>query len=371
MDIKQFIALAPAMYKSGTALEVVSGPGVGKSSAFVPIVAALSKEYNEPFGLLVHIFSGMDPADVKGFLFPTKEKGALGARFSRPSLFPTEYNTHVYVDGALVPGYAEEHGVPERGILLADEFGQADQEVQKPLGQLILDNCIGEYKLPEGWRVWAASNRLVDKSGVVRRLRFLQNRSKTLTITPSYLAWVEWAMRNDIHPLIVTFAKRFPSKVFADSVPASEGPFPTPRSLVLCADDLAAMKLPEHGDTRLPMDELAMEVAAGWLGDTVAADLIGHIRMGNDLPEPEEVAKNAAGTRIPARPDAQFVMASMLAHHVKRKTMPAFIRYTKRMGVEMQVMFCSSVTMREPGLISVPEFSEWITENQDLLMAAA
>ncbi len=369
MFLSTFACSAPAFYRSGTALEIESGPGVGKSSVMHEIARELSKAHGS-FGLVTNILSQMDPVDIKGFCIPIKDPSnpsKVEARFTSPSVFPAMWNTEVYVNGKPAEGPVD---LPEHGILFLDEFGQSSMETQKVAAQLLLDRRIGEYRLPKGWVVWCASNRLKDKSGVNKRLSFVQNRLKTLSIQPAYDPWADWATRQGVHPLAITYAKRYPGSVFKDEVPAVPGPYCTPRSLVLCTQDLMAMKTEAHGDMRLPDDEVAMEVMSGWLGEGTAVEFVSHVRLANELPEIEQVAKRPKDTRIPERPDAQFIMASMLGHHAKEANLSAFCDYVWRMPMEMQVLFVYSVVRRAPQLMGADKISIWVTANKDLLQAA-
>jgi len=369
MIISHFLRNFEALFISRVSLELISGPGVGKSSSIHQGAGALSRRLKAPVGVMTMICSGLDPADVRGFLFPLKgESGELMARFTRPSVFPSPWNVDVYVDGARVPDYDGE--LPQHGIVFFDEFGQADNEVKKPLGQLILDHHIGEYRLPEGWVTWMASNRVQDRSGVVKELMFLQNRRMQIAIEPSYEAWEDWAMRQGIHPLVVSFAKRQPSYVFREEVPKEPGPFCTPRSLVLCGQTLLSLRRDEHGTTRLPDDHIATEVVQGWLGDGTMPVFMSHIRLANDLPEIDDVAKNPKTLKVPERVDAQYVMAMTLAHHITKKTAGAFITYINRFDKELQILFATNAVRRGPDVLNVPEFKTWISVNKDLALIA-
>ena len=54
------------------------------------------------------------------------------------------------------------------GVLFLDELAQAAPLVQAACLQLTLDRRIGEYELPDGWSVVAASNRAEDRAGTHR-----------------------------------------------------------------------------------------------------------------------------------------------------------------------------------------------------------
>jgi hypothetical protein len=369
MLINEFQRLGPKWYLMGTALELISGPGVGKSTVVRDIARALSKDYGT-FAIITMILSGLDAPDIRGFLFPFRdENDDFYARFTRPTVFPNKWNVEVFVNGELVLKY--DGPVPERGILFFDEFGQAEIDVQKPTGQLLLEGRIGEYYLGDGWARWAASNRMEDRSGVVKPLAFLQNRRKIIEIEPAYPPFEDWAMHNGVHPLIISFAKQHPNLVFRPEIPKEPGPFSTPRSLVLCGNDLMHLRDESHGDMRLPDDASAIEVMSGWLGQGTMPTLLNHLKMANELPTLEDVVANPAKCKLPGTTPARYVMAMMLAHHVNKKNAAAFITYISRIQEkEIQILFAVNTSRRNQDVITTPEFQQWLAENAQLALIA-
>lgn len=370
MNFTTFMKCVPGFYRSGTALEIVSGPGGGKSSVMEQSAALMSRILGKPFGLTTEILSTAEHFDIRGYLLPMKsvnDAGHIEARYTRPSIFPKVFNTKVFVGGVHMPDY---HEVPENGILFLDEYGQSGVETQKVSAPLILSRCIGEHALPAGWRVWAASNRMSDKAGVVKRLSIIQNRAKTINIALEYAPFETWANRVGLHPLAITFAKRFPATVFRDSVPALPGPFCTPRSLVLCTQDLIAEQDPEFATSKLPDDEIAAEVAAAWMGEAAALEFIQHIRIGNELPTHEAIVKDPKGCVVPDRVEARFIMANMLAHHTVPENVSPIMTYVRRLDMEMQVLYVTAIASRSAGLLRNTGVVEWIASNSELLTAA-
>jgi hypothetical protein len=72
-----------------------------------------------------------------------------------------------YADSPAMPsscpaGHANRDGktviVLNEGLLFLDELNRADDDVLQASFQLVLDRCIGRYKLPTGWTVVAAGN---------------------------------------------------------------------------------------------------------------------------------------------------------------------------------------------------------------------
>ena len=92
-----------------------------------------------------------------------------------------------------------------KGILFFDELNAAPPLVQASLYQLTLDRRIGEYVLPDGWKIVAAGNRAEDRSIVFRMPNALSNRFTHLDFEVDYEDWRIWAIDRGIHPMIVGF----------------------------------------------------------------------------------------------------------------------------------------------------------------------
>ena len=116
-------------------------PGVGKSS----VVAAIAKK--QGLDLLDIRASLLDPTDLRGI--PAIESGQ--AVWTPPSFLPQDPDS--------------------KGILFFDELNAAPPLVQASLYQLTLDRRIGEYRLPDGWRILGAGNRAEDASVVFQNAR--------------------------------------------------------------------------------------------------------------------------------------------------------------------------------------------------------
>ena len=92
-----------------------------------------------------------------------------------------------------------------KGILFFDELNAAPPLVQASLYQLTLDRRIGEYVLPDGWKIVAAGNRAEDRSIVFRMPNALSNRFTHLDFEVDYEDWRIWAIDRGIHPMIIGF----------------------------------------------------------------------------------------------------------------------------------------------------------------------
>lgn len=358
-----------------------SGPGIGKSAGVEQMCAALARELNEPIGLTTMMLASITGADVRGFMIPVKADGKRvpDTVFSTPPWYPTRDNTTVFMpDGsAMLPGTWQGE-IPRVGRLFLDEFSQAEDDVKKPAAELVYKGQVGDYRLPVGWGVVSAGNRMSDRSGVVRELMFIVNRRCKLSIDASMPTWLEWANSQGAghrpHYLTVSFARKNPDIVFRDSVPEGSDPFCTPRTLCLLDKALTALRTDEdRAKNRLPTSPLAREVAAGWIGGGSAAQYFTHLKYADEIPELDTIERDPMAAKLPPNKDAQLVAAYMLAHGFTAKNGARLMDYIGRMAVEMQVLAVSAIASqgaKAADLMTNPKMTAWLAKNRQLLAAA-
>lgn len=367
--------------------EMRSGPGIGKSSIVNQTAADLCVALGEPVGELTEMLATLSSADVRGFMLPTKNAaGELVSVFSVSPLIPRRDNIVVYEPDASSPdGYkrwpvgAWQGEVPEVGIIFLDEFGQAEDETKKPAADFVLKGAIGSHTLPLGWRVLMASNRMSDRSGVVRPLMHIVNRRGDINIEGSYPIWNEDFVQKQPeqmrpHFLIASFAQANPQIVFKDATPTDGNPYCTPRTLTMMGAELKALRTEaEVRADAIPLDPLARELMASWIGEADAAQFIAHAKYFDQLPTMEAVEKTPLEAKVPPNMDGQMVCAHMLSHHVHKGNARSVMRYIERMNIEMQALMVRNIHSQKDKvnmLAQTPEWSAWIVKNADLIIAS-
>ena len=349
MNLRNAKKLIKAVYarqqKAGErfSIELVSGPGLGKSEALAQVAEELGKTLKMDFGFSPFFLSTLEQPDVRGFGLPAEDTDGTSIM---------KYTAAPWMPRA---------GAPEHGIVFLDEFRQAGHDVQKPAAELLLNGRVGESVLPIGWMVVAASNRESDRSGVQRELAFVSNRRMEIKVSPDLESWVDWAERKDIHWAAIAFAKAHPGKIFSDKIPDKSGPFTTPRSFVKMS----------YLIDELPM-EMFTEAAAGMIGEGSAAEFVSFLRVVEQLPAFEDIVAAPDKCKLPDkdRPDAQYATMQMIAHRVDENTAAPAFNYLKRMDREFQVAGLKATLRRCPAVLQSKDFAAWVKDNKDLLVNA-
>ncbi len=197
-------------------------PGVGKSSLVEQFAASLGLECVALLG------SQLAPEDLIGI---PKIEGAV-SRFYPPSMIVRN----------------------REFVLFIDELNIASPEIQKAFYSLILDQRIGEYRLPAGSIIIGAGNRAHDGALAKPMPSALINRLVHVHLKASHREWLEWAQAHNIHPWVLDYVRARPTQLSTEIPPAKEEPFSTPRSWHTVSDALHALGehiSPDHLDAVL------------------------------------------------------------------------------------------------------------------------
>ncbi len=345
-------------YQSDTAMHLVGPPGCGKTTvAIVDFPRMLTEHFGEDFGVHEEVTTTLDAVDVRGFLVPSKDKNGKGiSYFTRPAIIPTEE-------------YLAKH---PRGLYILDERSQAQLLTQTACGPVVLDKKFGtEHFLPAGWRVISTSNRISDKSAVIRPPMHLINREVQIEVQFDIDSSAHWWEKHGMHPMGIAFAKAHPGD-FATEVPSEPKPYNTPRSYTMAWNFLkhvAGTDANGHPNMKIVTDHVSQEFVAGYIGDGAAAELFAFLKVADDLPTIEEILANPGKAKAPDRLDAAYAGVQLCLHHADAKNIDKIWEWTERLPLELQTSAAKSMLERSGGqLLNSRRLGKWITKNRALVL---
>jgi MoxR-like ATPase len=272
-------------------------PGVGKSS----VVRQVAQAHKLP--LLDVRASLLDPTDLRGI--PAVVDGK--AVWCPPSFLPD--------------------GSSPAGLLFFDELNAAPPLVQASLYQLTLDRRVGEYELPEGWRIVAAGNRAEDASIVFRMPAALANRFVHLDFEADYDDWRAWALKEGVHPLVSSFVA-VRRELLLDMSVTDRG-FPTPRSWEMVSDAIKAA-----GGI-----EPVKDVVLGIVGEGAAVEFLAHCEAALTEAQIAEILASPQSAELPTTLSALYALVSYVIADGKRtSTQKAASVLLERLPVEFGVL---------------------------------
>lgn len=296
-------------------------PGVGKSS----VVRQAAHEL------------GLDLVDVRATLLDPVDLRGL-PRLHR--------DTAIWCPPAFLPRSGD-------GVLFLDELAQAAPLVQSACLQLTLDRRIGEYDLPEGWSVIAASNRQEDRAGTHRLIAPLLNRFVHLDLEVSHDDWQAWSVANSIAPEVRAFLHYRPALLFQFEAAANPRAFPTPRAWQFLSDVLP----------RTPA-ELLHPVASGCVGDGPAAEFVGFLKLYRELPDLDQVLAKPDSSPVPREPAVLYALVGALVERCRQAKAPlsGFVSYALRLPNEFALLAMRDALAIQPKLASLPSVQQWIAQ---------
>lgn len=323
-----------ALLPTGRPVYLWGPPGTGKSS----VIRQAAEDLN--LSLVDVRATLLDPVDLRGL--PRVDGDQV--KWSPPVFLPR--------DG--------------QGVLFLDELAQAPPLVQSACLQLTLDRKLGEYELPDGWTVVAASNRSEDRAGTHRLISPLLNRFIHLDMEVDPDGWQTWAVQKGIAPEVRAFLRFKPQLLNNFDPSTNPRAFATPRSWQFVSDVLD--KTPSH---------LVHRVAAGCVGDGPAAEFHGFLRVYQQLPDIDLILANPKGAHVPTEPDVLCSVVGALVEKVRKdKTrVNSFVGYVTRLQDEYSMLgirdllaaFTRKVngkTAIDPAVSANPLVAEWVKQAQ-------
>ena len=260
-------------------LMVWGAPGLGKST----IIRELAKEYRVNF-IDVRL-AQREPVDIRGLPVPTEN----GVEWQVSAEWPRD------------PASC--------GIILFDELTAADRSLQVAAYEFILDRRLGDlYKVPDGWYICAAGNRTEDRAVSTTMSSALANRFLHVELESNADNWLEWAVKNEIHPSISGFIRFRPGMLFNQENENLERGWPTPRSWERVS---TMMKI-------LPDDEsLIRHTVYGLVGNRAGIEFMAFHKTAQNL-DTKEMMLGIKEIKIPQKADLRYALCSGVAYYVWR-----------------------------------------------------
>jgi hypothetical protein len=303
-------------------------PGIGKSS----IVAETAKE----LGLVMLDVRAalLDPTDIRGV--PTVEDGTT--KWCTPSFLPSDPNS--------------------KGVIFLDELNAAPPLVQASLYQLTLDRRIGEYVLPEGWRIVAAGNRARDGGITFRMPSPLANRFIHAEVEADLQDWSDWAIRKGVHYLVIGFLNTRPNLL--SQAYAGQDAFATPRSWEMLSDLL----LQDDSDPGSYTD-----IIKGIVGEGACTEFITYSKDSKREESFLKILADPTGAAIPKKLNEQYALVAWLTSKVQNAAnADAVGAILLRLTPEFGVLLKRGAIAADARIASHPSFQEFSKRHKEFIV---
>lgn len=198
-------------------------------------------------------------------------------------------------------------------VLFLDELNASSHEIQKAFYSLILEQRVGEYRLPQGTIVIGAGNRAKDAAIVKPMPSALINRLAHIHLRADHRQWLDWATgEGNIHPWVLEYIQLRPDHLWSEP-PKHEEAFSTPRSWHMLSDALHSF-----GDGI--GDEMIEALAYGLLSPAHAAHFKGYLKQVRQKHALHAIIKgDAAWPANPGDRDVLYFLAQSFRSHLRKE----------------------------------------------------
>jgi hypothetical protein len=295
-----------AVLKAGRVPMLLSAPGVGKTSVIgdvhiafakwlglVPVLDNLAPK-SDQFSLVVMRIGLFQSIDFGGVPVPV-EKG----------------------DGKYIQIRAMLENLPTcgAGFLYLNEYPQGDRATQAAARQLMLENRLGDYHLPPGWRVVVDGNRQQDRAGSTAPLSIVTSSTVLIQIDPDPREWCAWAESAGIRTEVtswIAWQGGAPENFLLNFDPRKSEPFTCPRSLHILSD-----VLDELDELDVP-EAVAVETYKGIVGEAAAEAANVFFKLYRvTLPCIDEAIKNPLTAELPVGAGVGYVVSAAMVKRTK------------------------------------------------------
>lgn len=240
-------------------------------------------------------------------------------------------------------------------VLILEELSDGSVPMQNALCRVIYDRHAGQLKLSDNLYIIATGNRTEDKSGANRIVSKLAGRTRRFDFTENIDDWCEWALDNNIDPVLIQFL-RFRPGLLSD-FDANRFANPTPRTWEKVSMIPGALP-----------DNLFYDNVAGDVGEGAAAEYTGFRKIYQNLPNIDTLLLDPKNAEIPKDPAVLYALTGALARKVSVDNFDRVVTYLSRMQPEFNVMCVRDSMKLCPDVKKSRAFVEWAVKHSEVLM---
>jgi MoxR-like ATPase len=178
---------------------------------------------------------------------------------------------------------------PAEAILALEEFNSAPPSVMAASYQLVLDRRLGDYLVPIGVMLLAMGNRDTDRGVTYKLPKPVANRFIHLEMVVDFDDWITWATQQMLHPDVIGYLSRWPSKLLDFQPDSPLHSFATPRSWEFVSKIISQPLV----------TEVAGPLICGAIGSAIGTEFLLHREFMSDMPDAQSILDGTTTTFQP------------------------------------------------------------------------
>ena len=272
---------------------------------------------------------------------------------------PVEQDDGTYVQRR---AFLENLPVSGSGMLKLDEYPQAEPDVMSIAAQLVYERRLGDYKVPDGWKIMCAGNKSGHRAGASKITTNFMSRVNRIDFACDTNEWLDWAVEHDVNPDIMGFIS-FQPELLSVFDPKVVDPQPNPRSWKRFSDTLYVN----------PDSDLIAHLAESSTGEVAATEFCTFISLKDNVPD---LSKIVAGEEIemPVEPGMMYATIVALITVIRessdlkvREHFENSLAFIENFPTpEYSIFFVRSIVKSIPDLRNTSAFGSFKERNQEL-----
>ncbi len=346
MTLEQVRTVLPSLYATRKPVFFWGGSGAAKSTTCHLFVDD-KRGVNPEFGMIDLRASQLDPVDVRGM--PYVNVDTRVSSWCPFDVFPDEDR-----DGKF-------------GLLLLEELNSALPAVLASLYELLFDRRIGNYKLPDGWAVWALGNRDSDNGVTYQVPGPVANRfANHILVEPTVDDFCSHGFKTGCRLEVMAFLRWRPELMMTYD---SQNPSVTFASMRTWTYVSELMKAWESEGKKFG-DPLFLSMIQNCVGEGAGVEFVGFLDYYKKLPDLDDLIKSPDTAPVYEMKDAHLNWAIVcgLFNKAEDKNAGQIIKYAMRLPAEFSVVLMRDCTSNIDGFTECPEFLEWSTMHSKTIL---
>ncbi len=247
-------------------------------------------------------------------------------------------------------------------VFFIDDLGQAPDDVQAAVMQLLLKREIDGHKISEHVRFIAATNRRQDRAGVRGVLDPVKGRFITIIqVEVDAEDWVRWGLTHGMPPILLAYIRMNPNMLLKGD--------PTP-DIVNVANPRTVAAVGKIITAKHPYPQEALyELIEGAAGAEFAADFYPWLANANKLPNIDAIIQKPKQAPIPDDdPSVLLLICTALAARADMVNFDNIVTYAKRLPMEFSTRMMYDIGATKKDLTQTSAYIDWqVNQGQSAL----
>lgn len=221
---------------------------------------------------------------------------------------------------------------------------------------------MGEYELPQGWRIICAGNRISDRGVVFRLPTPLANRMVHLSVEARFEDFKLFAIREGLHPFVIGFLGFRPDLLTSEPVSEDDSnpAFATPRSYHMLSNVLKT-----SSDT-----SRIAPIIYGLIGYGAGIEFLSYVKVYEKLPDVGAIYRGEYPSIDKSEPALLYALVSAMVELYRGgdEASKHLFGFAQILPTEFGVMLIKDAIVKDASIAECTEFDAWIEKYGDYIL---